>query len=184
MKREAEQMNRAVWEIAAGLVITLVFVFILIGLLRGKSGGASGRNYDERQQQARALAFKAGFFTLLIYNVLYGMSTILLPPWCDVMTGCFLGICLSAGVFSVVCVMKDAYISLRDSYGRTMVLFAGVCAANLASMWVSLRGPESGIIENGRLTVHCMNLAAAALFAVLMAAMAIRHAQNRREGDE
>ena len=70
--------------------------------------------FDERQERARGQAYKYGFWTLITCLLLYGFSDMILGRWCDVITGVMLCVAAAMMVFASVCIVKDAYLSLKE----------------------------------------------------------------------
>ena len=91
-------MDSYIFGLIVGMLGGAVILGVLIAVLAKKAGGLNGfseKNYDERQQRARGIAFKSGFFTMIVYSFLYGVSGMVVKtPWCDTFTGNLLGICL------------------------------------------------------------------------------------------
>lgn len=149
---------------AAGVLMAVLIVFILSRIAKKFGGkvafgcGGNGKDYDERQILARGNAYKVGFFTLTAYIVLMG----LLAEMMDFILSfsmLWIGVCIAVGVFVIICVVKDAYMSLRENAKGIMILFGGVGILNLLA---SLFSPEPfvetvQVIQNGR-TYECVKL--------------------------
>ena len=112
-------------------------------------------HFDERQERARGKAFQYGFFTLLIAAYAYGVSDVLLGRWCDVLTGVTLCIALAICVFAITCILKDAYLSLREKPRTIMTFFALLSIINLGFGVMYHISP--GLTENGVLTFRAVN---------------------------
>lgn len=167
--------------------LAAAIVLVLIVALREKAGGLSGfseKNYDERQQRARGIAFKSGFFTMVAYSFLYGASDLLCDkPWCDLFTGNLLGIVIGTSVFAVVSIMKDAYMSLKDRPKKMMLLFAVIFLLNLGiALMRTLEGEK--LTENGMLTFVSANYIVAAMLMVIFAAMGVKSLVDRKAASE
>ena len=124
-------------------------------------------HFDERQERARGKAFQYGFFTLLIAVYAYGVSDVMFGKWCDVLTGVTL--CVAAGlcVFAVTCILKDAYLSLREKPRTVMTFFALLSAVNLGLGVMYHISP--GLTENGVLTFRAVNpIIGAAVLVILI----------------
>ena len=67
--------------------------------------------------------------------------------WCDALTGG--GLCLAAGilVFSVTCILKDAYLSLLERPRRIMILFVLLSLVNLGLS--ALMAAHGKLVEDG-----------------------------------
>lgn len=95
---------------------------LLIAFLaeREKRSQKNGR-YDERQVAAQGSAFKWGFFTMMAYDLQYGLlSAGLGLVWCEPVVGSLLGVLLGSAVYCMICILRDAYLRPTDS--RTMSL--------------------------------------------------------------
>lgn len=95
----------------AGLLITL-FVF---RLLRGKGQWGLSSKYDERQKEARGTAYMVGFWTLVVYLLLWFLLeechfTLFSTPIMLV-----IGMTLSLCVQTSISLWKDAYYGLNDN---------------------------------------------------------------------
>lgn len=103
-------------------------------------------DYDERQILARGRAFMWGFFSLMICLMVYGLTDMLIEPWCDTLTGCIICICVSLIVFAVICIRQDAFAGIGQKRKRNLTVLLVLTAANLL-FGVShhlRRGPAEG----------------------------------------
>ena len=141
---------------------------MLLGMLTGLAAGGVclfwlfrkkvlDLTFDERQERARGKAYQYGFFTLLTCMLLYGMSEMVVGRWCDAWAGCCL--CAAAGmvVFAVTCILKNAYLSLRERPRYIMTLLALLSAANIGIGL--MQGAGEGLAAEGVLTYRVSNLA-------------------------
>lgn len=135
--------------ISAGILAGL---FVIVLLFKKK---VLDMHFDERQERARGKAFQYGFFTLLIAVYAYGVSDVVFGKWCDVLTGVTL--CVAAGlcVFAVTCILKDAYLSLREKPRTVMTMFALLSIINLG--FGAMHHASPGLMENGVLTFRAVN---------------------------
>lgn len=88
-------------------------------------------DYDERQVLARGRAFMWGFFSLMICLMVYGLTDMLIEPWCDTLTGCIICCCVSLIVFAVICIGQDAFAGIGRNRKRNLTVLVVVTAANL-----------------------------------------------------
>ena len=135
--------------LAAGLLAGLAFIKFLF------KKKVLDMHFDERQERARGKAFQYGFFTLLIAAYAYGISDVLLGRWCDVLTGVTLCIALALCVFAVTCILKDAYLSLREKPRTVMTFFALLSAVNLG--FGGMYALSGDLVEDGVLTFRAVN---------------------------
>lgn len=142
----------------AGLVFGF-FIGILAGILALAmlfKKKVLNMEFDERQERARGKAFQYSFFTLLVCLYVYGVSDMALGRWCDSLAGVTICIAISMAVFAITCILKDAYLSLKEKPRRIMVLFTLITAANLAFGGMSLHSGQ--LMEGGILTFRSANL--------------------------
>ena len=147
--------------LAAGLLAGLAFI---MSLFKKK---VLNMHFDERQERARGKAFQYGFFTLLIAAYAYGISDVLLGRWCDVLTGVTLCIALALCVFAVTCILKDAYLSLREKPRTVMTMFALLSTINLG--FGGMYALSGDLVEDGVLTFRAVNpIIGAAVLVILI----------------
>ena len=159
--------------LAAGLLAGLAFI---MSLFKKK---VLDMHFDERQERARGKAFQYGFFTLLIAAYAYGISDVLLGRWCDVLTGVTLCIALALCVFAVTCILKDAYLSLREKPRTVMTMFALISAMNLGfGVMYALSG---GLVEDGVLTFRAVNPVIGFVTLVILIVYIVNHLLRSRE---
>ena len=146
-------MNYYHMGVAVGLTAGIIAGLVFVALLFRKK--ILDMHFDERQERARGKAFQYGFFTLLASTYAYGISDVLFGRWCDVLTGVTL--CVAAGlcVFAVTCILKDAYLSLREKPRTVMTMFALLSAVNLG--FGGMYAVSGGLVENGVLTFRAVN---------------------------
>lgn len=175
-------MNRAyVLGIICGTVFVLIFV--LITYITNKKRGEC--QFDERQILARGKAFKAGFFTMISYFMVYGILDIFEIQWCQNFVGIMLGIFLGITVFAVVATHKDAYIAMNEKLSRLIVLGIFVIVSNLIVAVDNLN--DGKMIVNGMLTNYSLNLFIAIIWTVLLVVQILHIIKQKaveREDDE
>ena len=135
--------------LAAGILAGLVFVAFLF------KKKVLDMHFDERQERARGKAFQYGFFTLLISAYVYGVSDMLLGRWCDVVAGVTFCVALALCVFAITCILKDAYLSLREKPRTVMTMFALMTVINLGLG--GMYAYSGDLIEDGVLTFRAVN---------------------------
>ena len=111
--------------------------------------------FDERQERARGQAYKYGFWTLITCLLLYGFSDMVLGRWCDVLTGVMLCVAAAMIVFGSVCIVKDAYLSLKEKPRSIMTLLTVVGLLNLAIGAMNLKSGR--VVKEGVLTFGAVN---------------------------
>lgn len=138
--------------------------------------------FDERQERARGVAFKYGFFALMFAIILYGMLDMVLGRWCDAMAGASLCLCVGITVFAVTCILKDAYLSLRENPRYIMTLFVVMSAVNIAFGAVHIL--DGDMVENGILTFRCTNLVVGLMTTVVLVVYLVNFLLRSREEAE
>ena len=139
--------------LALGILVGVIAASGLLAFLFKKK--VLDCHFDERQERARGKAFQYGFFTLLIAAYAYGVSDVLLGRWCDVLTGVTLCIALALCVFAVTCILKDAYLSLREKPRTIMTFFALLSIVNLG--FGGMYALSGDLVEDGVLTFRAVN---------------------------
>lgn len=137
--------------------------------------------FDERQERARGVAFKYGFFALMFSIILYGILDMALGRWCDAMAGASLCLCAGLTVFAVTCIVKDAYLSLKENPRNIMTLFAVISVVNIAFGAVHIL--DGDMVENGILTFRCTNLVVGLMTTVVLAVYIVNFLLGRRDGE-
>lgn len=161
--------------LCGALVGALVLVFVRRRLY-GKAFGSTKETYDERQLLARGEAYKAAFFTAMGWMIVSALFRDLLETGVQ-MT---MGICLSVGVFAIVCIQKDAYLSLRDKPMTALRWFLFLSLFNLVPFAINMVQGKA-LIENGVVTWYATNLVVALLLIAVSAAIVLRQRQIRLE---
>lgn len=167
---------------------------MLLGLTAGVAAGLAfvaflfkkkvlDMHFDERQERARGKAFQYGFFTLLLSAYVYGISDVMFGRWCDVLTGVTLCVAAGMGVFAVTCILKDAYLSLREKPRTVMTMFALLSILNLG--FGAMYHVSPGLVENGVLTFRAVNPILGLTTLVILIVYIVNYLlRNREEGAE
>lgn len=146
---------------------------------REKRSQKNGR-YDERQLAARGRAFQWGFFTMVVYYLVYGFVTDCFGiVWCDRLFGTLLGIQLGTLVFCVICIFSDAYLRPADS--RTGALI-GINCIGASQLFIYLSHYRSEPpVRNGVVTETCVYLLFIALALMIDLAFFVKWRSEKRE---
>lgn len=167
-----------------GVLVGLAVVALVVMICRKKGSMRFGKcEYDERQMLARGKAFRAGFFTILIYEAVYAMVDVAGIKWCANVTGIMLGLMLGITVFAIVAISKDAYMSMNERSTGWMIIWCVVIGLNLVC---GLRQALEGeLIRDGMLTEEWMNWMCAGMFiAILISQLAHNRKLKREELEE
>ena len=138
--------------------------------------------FDERQERARGQAYKYGFWTLLTCLLLYGFSDMVLGRWCDVVTGVMLCLAAAMVVFASVCIVKDAYLSLKEKPRTVMTLLAVVSALNLAIGVMNWKGGR--VVQDGVLTYAAVNGICGVITLTILVVYVVNYLLAKREDGE
>ena len=140
--------------------------------------------YDEMQLKIRAKGYQIGFYTalflLMIIVLLYELNylTVVTPGF-----AAFAALILSVTVFTIYCILHDAFISIRgDSRTQIAVFSLVVLAEGLASIRYLTEGE---LFKNGVLTFDCgaPSLMFICFLAILIT-LIIKTVRNRKEAKE
>ena len=177
----------------AGIALGLLLACLLKFLIR-KMGGRfeliwqiRKDSYDERQLIERGKAYRAGFYTLLIYVVAAcWLSDLFDVPVLMSFGGMWLGVSLALLVFALRCIRTDAYMSLYENPKGLIIMFLVIGLLNLVlGGAVVLR--MGTLLENGVLSVYCVNLETGILFLTVLGmfvARLLKGGDSSEEEDE
>ena len=172
-------MEHSVGYILGILVGVLVGVGVVALLFKLK---AVDLTFDERQERARGQAYKYGFWTLVVCLFLYGFSDQIFGRWCDVLAGAMLCIAAALMVFTSVCIVKDAYLSLKEKPRTIMILLTVVGSLNLA---IGIMNWKNGrVVQDGILTFGAANGICGIMVLVILAVYVVNHLLAKREDAE
>ncbi len=150
--------------VAAGIIITVM------SKTRNKDGKL-WLEYDERQKADRKASFAVGFAVLVVLDLLMAVlrqNDVALPFDHLVET---VICCLAASAVSVVlCIHREAWLSLREKPGKTVWLLLLLVACNGFSAWVNWKGMWTDGVLNFRST----NLFVTLFMAVILLAFSIK----------
>lgn len=171
-----------------GILCGLVLIRFMAWLVSKLGGRIQARcrkdSYDERQLLARGQAYKTAFFTLLFYTLavsllddIFGISIFM--SFC----GIWIGIALSIMVFAVICILKDAYMSLYENIRGIIMVFSIVGILNIA---VGIRTILEGrpLLDDGAISVEWTNLVVGILFFVILIVFCGKVIYNKKQFEE
>ena len=165
--------------LAGVLVGALVGVGIVALLFKLK---VMDLTFDERQERARGQAYKYGFWTMLTCLLLYGFSDMVLGRWCDVITGVMLCVAAALMVFASVCIVKDAYLSLKEKPRKIMTLLAVITALNLFIGGMNLKCGQ--VVKDGVLTFAAVNGICGIMMLAILGVYLVNYLLAKREAGE
>ena len=163
-----------------GLVVgVLVGVGIIALLFKLK---VMDLTFDERQERARGQAYKYGFWTLLTCLLLYGFSDMVLGRWCDVITGVMLCVAVAMVVFASVCIVKDAYLSLKEKPRQVMTLLTVISILNLGIGFMNWKHGQ--VVKDGVLTYSAVNGICGVMILTILVVYVVNYLLAKREAGE
>lgn len=118
------------------LGIVAIYIAVIIGMFFISKkylfkGDNQTNRYDERQLIARGKAYKLGFWTFGVVQTVYFFASELSDNiFFKINVNCMLGFFIGATVFSLVCVMEDAYIGINDKPKTALASAAIIAIAN------------------------------------------------------
>ena len=105
-----------------------------------------------------------------------------LGRWCDVLVGAMLCIAAALMVFASVCIVKDAYLSLKEKPRTVMTMLTVVGSLNL---FIGVMNWKNGqVVENGILTFAAVNGICGAMVLVILVIYVVNYLLGRREAGE
>ena len=89
-------------------------------------------------------------------------------------------IALALCVFAVTCILKDAYLSLREKPRTVMTMFALLAAINLG--FGAMYAVSGELVEDGVLTFRAVNPIVGLVTLVILIVYLVNVAAERKEG--
>lgn len=163
--------------ILAGLAVLFIAKFIFL-----KKWGPC--KYDERQMLARGKAYRAAFWTLVVYLCLDGLLTLGSEVrWANVFVVYYIGIGLALEVYAVICILNDAYFPLKEKPGFYLTFFGVIIVWSAA---VSLSDFLNGkpFVTDGMLNYRIINPVIVVVFAGIFITLLARRLAEKRHGAE
>ena len=166
-------------------VVAVLVILILIPLIlyRRDQSLKGNRDFDERQELLRGRAYQHAFLTVGGYTALYTMLVLFsgrqfMEDGVSTMVACFLGL----AVFAVECIWRDAFFTADNRPRAYIILIAVNVLLQTAGGVEKLR--EGLVVQNGLLTMECLQLVCALTFLAVLAALGVKGLASRREERE
>lgn len=162
--------------VIVGVALSVIVIAVIYRLIQG-TWRFKRCQFDERQQRARGIAYRNGFWTIIGCQFLWYC---LLAAEAPILSGekmVVLSLVAGLVVFGVSCVMLDAYLGLRDNPSRIVLILAVILGSNLICAGVNL-------CTNGINGPWWMNLACAIAMTFMLLAMGVKSLMRRGEDGE
>ncbi len=168
---------------------TVLALGILVGVmiaawLLSRKAMKKNNEYDEMQLKIRAKGYQIGFYTalllMMIVILLYELN------WLTVVTpgfAVYAALIVSVTVFSIYCILHDAFISIRGDGRSQIAVFSLVV---LAEGFACVRYITDGeLMKDGILTFDCGAPALMFLcFLAILITLIVKTVRNRKEAEE
>lgn len=138
-------------------------------------------DYDERQILARGRAFMWGFFSLMICLMVYGLTDMLMEPWCDTLTGCIICICVSLLVFASICIRQDAFAGIGQKRKRNLMVLLVLTLANL--LFGVTHIIDGDLLRDGVLSFRSVSLIVGATTGIVLVVYYVHGLHERGEAE-
>lgn len=144
-----------------------LFMVAMVAYLLKKAGKRESCKYDERQELQRGRAFKYGFITLMVYDLVLGAAySGGWPEWCDALVFQCIGIGIALLVFVSYCIWTDAYMSLTEQPKKVCALLVAALLINVAAAGMNIA--NNVIFTADVLGIGVVNLILAVILLVIM----------------
>lgn len=163
-----------------GLSIPILVVLLIIFIFK-KSGKFKGKHeFDERQKLAQGKAYKNGFYTFVICEVIIMLIENTGYIALDITLTMFISMCISIKVFAMTSIIKDAYIGINHTPKSTLTLFLVLAAVNLFFGIRNLVGGE--FLQTGEIVyIAWLNLICGITLLMISVALLVKIVQDNKE---
>lgn len=160
----------------------LAVIFFCLLTIVGRKAKNAENHYDERQLVERGRAYKLAFFTLLIYNVIYGCVDGFGTKWCEPSVGMLVGVFLGVTVFACAAICSDAFGGIHNNTRSIILLWVLIIVVQLICFVLDC--VDGVVIENGVLTIHFISLVNAVCFIIILAVYFVHHRKEKLLGEK
>lgn len=177
-------------EYLTGVIVGVVTVIVIFAVCRALFRKVKSHpeikgsaRYDERQLIAQGVAYKWAFWTMVIYDGMFATLGAYMAKLDNVtffkspING-LLGIFLAVSVYGVICVVKDAYMSIYDNVKSTSAALLLIGTVNLIPGLCGVFG--EGLVVDGEWNLNVLNLYAAVAMYVVQIAFLVKVAWNKK----
>ncbi|MCR4902105.1 MAG: hypothetical protein K6A23_04540 [Butyrivibrio sp.] len=160
-------------------IVVFVVVFLVAWIIGKKVLRKGTEHYDERQILIRGKGYKISFMTTILINIfyscfLYDLTKEIVSPQLVVLGTAFLGV----AVYSIYCIFNDAYVEVGQNITKWLALVVFVIAANVVA---AISNMDRGFKSTGIVTGYDINILVAVVFSVILVAMLIKLAIDKKE---
>lgn len=164
---------------AADVIICVIFFAILV-LLQCRSKQQMGK-YDERQIAVRGSAYKAGFMTIFLCDLLVGIMMLMMNTdfFIKYEMILFIGSAfLGLTVFAVIAILKGAFLTAHQNPVKKIILVIMVVLVNALAAFYKPKWKTPGELFS---SVNGINVLIVLCFLIILAVYIIKMLQERRE---
>lgn len=156
-----------------------VFIICLISIFVQRKRICHG-HFDERQLKSRGDCFCVSFFFLLICLFMDGgIRNITNYSWSSYFVGIFTWSMLSVGVFAIMAIWKDAYISIGENKIRFCIFLGIIGILNLTIGIVN--AIRNSFIIDGKVDTSFINLLGGFILLVVAVNLIIKNKIDKRK---
>lgn len=163
------------------ILIACISPLIIVCAVVGAQDTSRGK-FDERQLAAQGTCYKAAFFTMIGYYVVYFIGELGFPAFMGRLggVGIFTGIIVSVGVLAVLCIIKEAYLPPKANKKSNIWLEGFMLFLFLLNFLIRL---DEGFVSEGKLTMLVVYLEVAILYAGVLIAEVIKYTNDKKQDD-
>ena len=119
-------------------LVALIIFLVIYAIIAYSVYSSRKTKYDERQKYMQSIAYKYGFFALILATAVNGfVEYYTKSSWGTPLAESFTIICIGLIVFFAICVFKDAYFSYSETPAKSIIqsifLFTLIGGINLYS---------------------------------------------------
>ena len=173
------EKNLLIYVIAFVTLYIALCIFLICAVAKSASKKEKKKKFDERQIIAQGTAYKAAFWTMLIYYMLHAIiSGAAGIVWCDEFLGMFLGVIVGVTVFVLICIFRDAYFRLDQTRVSVVIMLNVICLSQgiIGFLHVS----DGTVVENGVLTGDATQLFLLLMGLIVDVAFIVKHRMEKR----
>lgn len=173
-----------------GVVVGILFGILLVGgvwallkkvIMKDSHPEIKGsKRYDERQLLAQGFAYKCGFWCIVVYEAIFTFGRFV-PDFKFFQHNIngLLGMLIGVLVYGIICVVKDAYISIYDKPAQTFGTLGIILVANVLPVITMFT--DHRVMVQEQLNTNMLNLYCSVMVVIMMIAVAIKMVLNKRQ---